>query len=38
MKLPGWVSDTIPRRIFKSYPEDCHLIAFLIALRSFSDW
>jgi hypothetical protein len=29
---------SIPRRIFESYLEYCHLIAFLSTLRSFSDW
>jgi hypothetical protein len=28
---------SIPRRIFESYLEYCHLIAFLSTLRSFSD-
>jgi hypothetical protein len=37
-KSPGWASDNIPRHIFESYPRDCHPIAFLSALRSFSDW
>jgi hypothetical protein len=35
---PGWTSDNIPRCIFESYPRDCHPIAFLSTLRSFSDW